>query len=108
MGLAHAENPFPGFDVGGRMAGAWEDATLQRAAEEYLVAVDRELSAFGADFPHPEYDGPVDLPALSLDFGVEANIHSVKRGRNLVQTRRRRYSSAMSPVPMKKKKNCVR
>ena len=73
--LAHAEDPPPSVDVGGRIAGLGEDAALERAAEENLLPVQRELRVLDFEVSQTERHittvGPLSTGHLGNQFHVE-------------------------------------
>jgi len=44
----------PGFHIGRRIAGQWEDGTFQRAAQKDRPAIQRELGPLPGELPHAE------------------------------------------------------
>src|SRR5215469_6919330 len=49
-------NPFPILDISWRMAGFWENATLQCAPNKGFAAIDHKLRALRRDLPHSKRD----------------------------------------------------
>ena len=77
--LGDADDPLPARDVRRRMPGEGEDGAFQRAAEEGLAAVDRELSAEGADLAEAEA-----LGSAARSFSVDRRGQAMERGMELV------------------------
>ncbi len=56
VGLADADDAFPRFDIGGRIAGQREDAAFERASQKKRPTVEHKLRACGLDVTDAEGD----------------------------------------------------
>ncbi len=76
------DQPPPGLDVGGRIAGAGEDAALERAAQHQRPPVQRHLAVASSQFPEAEsLRTPVELLAA---FAREPRLQFVEIRRELI------------------------